>query len=307
MQLVANIPIRGGRRHRVQLPFSLEHDAGKQLDPNDHERRYRHQDERSDSSDHIAAAGIGAIVFSEMGCSRLSFNKDNDVTPKMVRDWKQIPIVLGPMADVFSGFVAYGYDGGGNKYFRMMRGTDGAWDGVHPLSSESAPDYDNFRAQLEQIGENTGGGSHGSNGAFPSCDETLETIRKVWHIDLRRQSRMPSYFEREQHQWFPMLLSSNKHAGARQQLKLEGLSLERAPNDSYDIPWVTSLLMMFSVLVSLTFIKLAFVPATNRHWLRRANGDQDFVNEESALLVDGGTPGTFYMHCTSMKAGIAKK
>ena len=38
------------------------------------------------------------IVFSEMGCSRFSFNKDNDATPKMIRDWRQIPLVsdVGP-------------------------------------------------------------------------------------------------------------------------------------------------------------------------------------------------------------------
>lgn len=45
------------------------------------------------------------VVFSEMGCSRLSLQKDNEVTPKMVRYWKQIPIVSEPMADAFSGLL----------------------------------------------------------------------------------------------------------------------------------------------------------------------------------------------------------
>ena len=40
---------------------------------------------------------------------------------------------------------------------------------------------------------------------------------------------MPSYFETEQHQLFPTLLSSNNHAGALRPLQLEGLSLERDP------------------------------------------------------------------------------
>lgn len=235
------------------------------------------------------------IVFSEMGCSRFSFNKDNDVTPKMMRDWKQIPLVSdgGPMSDVFSGFVAYGYDGGGNKYFRMMGGTN-KWDGLNPLPSDSE-DYQNFRLQLKEIGSNetssalnggTGDG-HGRAGAIPSCEETLESIRKVWDIELRRQLRMPSYFDRDHRPWFPLLPSSNKRANTNQQLKLEDISLRWDSIDSSFFDWGASLLMVLVVVVPiLIFVKPNFTPATPAKLREEGMSDNlSALNEESNLVA----------------------
>ena len=235
------------------------------------------------------------IVFSEMGCSRFSFNKDNDVTPKMIRDWRQIPLVSdgGPMSDVFSGFVAYGYDGGGNKYFRMMGGTN-KWDGFNPLSSDSE-DYQNFRLRLEEIAANkTGiphvdgtGDGHGRAGASPSCEETLESIRTVWEIELRRQLRMPSYFDRDHRPWFPLLPSSNKLAN--QQLKLEEISLRWDSIDCSFFDWGASLLMMLVVVVPvLIFVKPNFSPTSSTLAKRQQEGRNDnlsTLNEESMLVA----------------------
>ena len=241
------------------------------------------------------------IVFSEMGCSRYSFNKDNDVTPKMIRDWKQIPLVSegGPMADVFSGFVAYGYDGGGNKYFRMMGGTD-KWDGIHPLSLDSE-DYQNFRLQLGEAAANKTSTTlmndvavdehRRSGGAFPSCKDTLESIRTVWDVELRRQRRMPSYFDRDHRHWFPWLPSSNKHASTSQQLKLEEISLGRdSIDDSSFVYWGASSLMALVVVVPVLIftVKPNVIPPTR--WTpaeRREEGISDnlsTLNEESTLL-----------------------
>ena len=235
------------------------------------------------------------IVFSVMGCSRFSFNKDNDVAPKMIRDWRQIPLVSGggPMSDVFSGFVAYGYDGGGNKYFRMMGGTN-KWDGFNPLSSDSE-DYQNFRLRLEEIAVNkTGnphvdgtGDGHGRARASPSCEETLESIRTVWDVELRRQLRMPSYFDRDHRPWFPLLPSSNKRAN--QQLKLEEISLRWDSIDSNFFDWGASLLMVLVVVVPvLIFVKPNFSPTSSTLAKRQQEGRNDnlrTLNEESKLVA----------------------
>eukprot|EP00581_Thalassiosira_minuscula_P017107 CAMPEP_0183718816 /NCGR_PEP_ID=MMETSP0737-20130205/11972_1 /TAXON_ID=385413 /ORGANISM="Thalassiosira miniscula, Strain CCMP1093" /LENGTH=587 /DNA_ID=CAMNT_0025948437 /DNA_START=189 /DNA_END=1952 /DNA_ORIENTATION=+ len=154
------------------------------------------------------------VVFSELGCSKDQFNRDNDAELKLVRDWKQIPLVVegGPMADIISGFVAYGYDGGGNWYFRMMGGTE-RWDGNVPLEEEEgAEDYENFRKELAMVdgrdGEepsSAGGGRYQRSSppiaavvSRPSCEKTLATIHKVLEINLYPSSRMPSYFTREE-------------------------------------------------------------------------------------------------------------
>ena len=181
------------------------------------------------------------------------------------------------MSDVFSGFVAYGYDGGGNKYFRMMGGTN-KWDGLNPLSSDSE-DYQNFRLRLEEIASNkTGishvdgtGDGHGRAGASPNCEETLESIRTVWDIELRRQLRMPSYFDRDHRPWFPLLPSSNKRAN--QQLKLEEITFRWDSIDSSFFDWGASLLMVLVVVVPvLIFVKPNFTPTSSTPALQRKGG-----------------------------------
>eukprot|EP00808_Paulinella_micropora_P018593 g52061.t1 len=82
------------------------------------------------------------IIFSEMGCSKELFNRENGLQ-RYVRDWKQVPVVLGPMSDVWSGFVAYAYDG--DPLFRMMAGSK-FWNGKDILPP--GPDFQNFVKQL---------------------------------------------------------------------------------------------------------------------------------------------------------------
>jgi hypothetical protein len=84
-----------------------------------------------------------ALVFAEMGCPHSLFNRDNDIADKG-RDWKQVPVVLNEMADTWSGFCAYAYDG--NAEFNMFDG--GPWDGHTPL----VPNEEFFRFQHQLDG-----------------------------------------------------------------------------------------------------------------------------------------------------------
>jgi hypothetical protein len=83
------------------------------------------------------------LFYSEMGCSKKYFNRDNGLATG-ARDWKQIPVVLDDMGDVFSGFCAYAYDG--NPDFRMMDKKGAPWNGHAPLTP--GQDYNNFRFEL---------------------------------------------------------------------------------------------------------------------------------------------------------------
>lgn len=70
-----------------------------------------------------------ALLFSELGCSRTLFNRDNGLE-RFNRDWKQVHTILGPdMIDLWSGFVAYAYDG--PEDFRMSIGAP--WDGENVM------------------------------------------------------------------------------------------------------------------------------------------------------------------------------
>jgi Glucanosyltransferase len=83
------------------------------------------------------------LVFSELGCSHLFFNRDTPElkTPEGTRDWTEIPVVLEDMQDTWSGFSAYAY--WGNSQFNMMEG--GPWNGVDVL--EPTQDFENFQQQ----------------------------------------------------------------------------------------------------------------------------------------------------------------
>lgn len=89
------------------------------------------------------------LLFSEMGCSKKYFNRDNGLATG-ARDWKQIPVVLDDMGDLFSGFCAYAYDG--NPDFRMMDNKGAPWKGHVPLSP--GQDYNNFRFELHAYNTN---------------------------------------------------------------------------------------------------------------------------------------------------------
>jgi Glucanosyltransferase len=148
------------------------------------------------------------VVFSETGCSRILFNRDNGL-PRYVRDWKQVPVILNDMSPVLSGFCAYAYDG--NPLFRMMGGDadtdaggDGsssiaavAWDGIHVM--EPSPDYYNFRSQLQlanqELASKAVAYASGPTSPRLSCDEAAANLKQVWKLDLVPIRDMPSYVD----------------------------------------------------------------------------------------------------------------
>lgn len=153
------------------------------------------------------------VMFSEMGCPKDLFNHDNSIEPKLVRDWTQIPLLVpheggGPtMTDVFSGFVAYGYDGGGSPKFRMMGGNNTKWDGIHVLPT--SPEFENFRQQLSlavavekysdfSTNKDDSIGNKVDLTRFESCSKTIELLKDVWGLTLYPMSDMPSYFNNKQ-------------------------------------------------------------------------------------------------------------
>eukprot|EP00808_Paulinella_micropora_P007979 g53220.t1 len=132
------------------------------------------------------------LVFSEMGCSKDIYNGKNGLT-RFVRDWKQIPVVLHQMADIFSGFCAYTYDGA--PLFRMMDGTN-TWDGHGTLPP--GQDFLNFKSMLadtsvdSRLPENPP-----PSVAPPSCPDMRARLQPTG-IELYPFDSMPSYFKREQ-------------------------------------------------------------------------------------------------------------
>jgi hypothetical protein len=153
------------------------------------------------------------VVFTEVGCSKPLFNRDNGLPPRGERDWRQVPVILNRMNPVFSGFSAYAYDG--NPLFRMMDGR-APWDGVHPLPPSQ--DYENFREQLrfanqqlrsgpalpeEEGGEGEGGGSVASGNPvrskpehpLMSCSGAAADLRGAWGLDLAPLGAVPSYVD----------------------------------------------------------------------------------------------------------------
>ena len=87
------------------------------------------------------------IIFTEMGCPHSQFDRDDEErkTAEGTRDWKQVPFVLNEMADSWSGFIAYAYDG--PKDFVMFGG--GEWNGTNVLTPTK--DFDNFRNELKKV------------------------------------------------------------------------------------------------------------------------------------------------------------
>lgn len=136
------------------------------------------------------------IVFSEMGCSKYLFNRDNGLQqPSLARDWKQIPVVLKePMSKEMSGFIAYGYDGGGNGAFRMMGDGNAKWDGVEPLPTSE--DYDNFCTELSStmVAEDLDDNNITMKSIeFIACEEISSKLENLWDVELFSIEKMPSY------------------------------------------------------------------------------------------------------------------
>jgi Glucanosyltransferase len=138
------------------------------------------------------------IIFSEMGCSRELFNRDNGLQPQGARDWKQIGVVENEMEDLLSGFVAYTYDG--SPEFRMTDGTQ-PWDGQHVLSLDR--DMDNFLNQLNVIALSKSSlqnssmvTEQGRQSSLPSlnCTSVTERLSSCCNLNLFLVDEISSYF-----------------------------------------------------------------------------------------------------------------
>ena len=172
------------------------------------------------------------VIFSEMGCSRALFNRDNGLregeestlanngggggTLIAPRDWQQIPVVLHEMANVWSGFVAYAYDGGGNPLFRIMGGGTSLWNGRDVLPADTA-DYANFRHQLQRAVATMNDDAtsflaapNNTTSGRPSCTTVRNEIAKAWHVKLVRLPALSSPAQRLTfyvvHHWLLLLL-----------------------------------------------------------------------------------------------------
>jgi Glucanosyltransferase len=152
---------------------------------------------------HLEDAAIVPIFFSELGCSQLLFDRDNGLrspenalsNPTMsARTWKELSVIEGDMADVWSGYIAYTYDGPSG--FRMTEG--GPWDGTNMTLPFNA-DMDNFVKQLETVATKTdednesGGNATSSTQFFVSCDVAREAMKDCCSLDLVSLEKMPSY------------------------------------------------------------------------------------------------------------------
>lgn len=131
------------------------------------------------------------LVFTEMGCSHVQFDRDNGLhTPEGTRNWKQVEAVLHEMSDTWSGFCAYGYYG--NSVFNMFKG--GPWRSDPLLPTE---DFYNFRDALARAAD---GGSHQDDPPadferffVPTCSQVEEELLSCCNLDLYPYSRIPSY------------------------------------------------------------------------------------------------------------------
>ena len=143
-----------------------------------------------------------ALMFSEMGCAKDLFNRDNGLQPQGVRDWAQVPVVLKDMADSFSGFCAYTYYG--NPAFGMMDPHQG-WDGHSVLAP--SPDFENFQQQLRAVVNTTTiptttdkvllSSLPENNTKRPSCQSVIKRLQATCpdcNLRLVPVERMPSHY-----------------------------------------------------------------------------------------------------------------
>jgi hypothetical protein len=138
---------------------------------------------------HVENATI-PLMFSEMGCSTSLFNRDNGLSPRGARDWKQVHEVLGEdMADELSGFIAYAYDG--PPTFRMTTG--GCWDGTNPL--DFGQDMDNFVQAMKGLTP-VDKQKENPSGIRPSCHNVAVTLKKYCQLELVPIESMPSYYHK---------------------------------------------------------------------------------------------------------------
>ncbi|KAI2494698.1 1-3-beta-glucanosyltransferase [Fragilaria crotonensis] len=150
----------------------------------------------------ISSVSAIPIIFSETGCAKDFFNRDNGLE-RYSRDWKQLPVVETEMSAVMSGFIAYAYDGPAIN-FKMTSG--GPWDGLRPLPF--AEDMDNFINQLDLLKDenetttttttttNTDYAGDNSSSLFdsPTCSSLIDHIAKLSGRPLIDIDEIPSYY-----------------------------------------------------------------------------------------------------------------
>eukprot|EP00808_Paulinella_micropora_P007981 g53222.t1 len=129
------------------------------------------------------------LVFSEMGCSKALYNRDN-LLKRYVRDWNQVTVVLNQMADIFSGFCAYTYDGA--PLFRMMDGND-AWNGRDVL--KPGEDFYNFANQLKLAKYDPNVPAVAPAVQKVACNDTKKLMETTCDFYLYPMEWMPSYFQ----------------------------------------------------------------------------------------------------------------
>ncbi|KAL7518471.1 hypothetical protein ACHAWX_003293 [Stephanocyclus meneghinianus] len=133
------------------------------------------------------------IIFSEMGCPHSQFDRDDldRKTKEGTRDWAQIPVVLNDMADSWSGFIAYTYDG--PKDFVMFDG--GEWNGKDVLTPTK--DFENFKHQLKKVsrrGPNITFDQFDDGRFVPSrCDDVQTELLSCCGVRLFNDEKMSSY------------------------------------------------------------------------------------------------------------------
>lgn len=135
------------------------------------------------------------LIFSELGCSQILFNRDNGLGTLMgdhtrARDWKQLEVIETDMVDQWSGYIAYAYDGPVD--FRMTTG--GPWNGRNTLTLNL--DMENYVQELEK---NTAASmglacNTNTNISSPTCASVHQFLQDCCDLDLLDVAKVPSYY-----------------------------------------------------------------------------------------------------------------
>lgn len=153
----------------------------------------------ADLYQHLVNATI-PLIFSELGCSQILYNRDNGLgvtlgDRRTAREWNQVSVVETTMADEWSGFIAYAYDGPFD--FRMTTG--GPWDGIHPLTFNL--DMENYVKALEDASalvkdERILVSNVTTNATMspPTCASVHEFLEACCNVNLMDVNEIPSYF-----------------------------------------------------------------------------------------------------------------
>lgn len=141
------------------------------------------------------------LVFTEMGCSRRLFDRENGLRRFAARqdigtrDWHQVKTVLHDMSDTWSGFCAYSYDG--DSEFNMFEGGPWSEDPLVPTQ-----DFWNFRERLreealrdskEKDEDDDGPPDDFERFFAPTCSQIEEDLKSCCDIELYPYNKIPSY------------------------------------------------------------------------------------------------------------------